>query len=113
MAEAATAGATSVSQRCNFEQSDPNRDQTGYVHCDRERNLLVYNPRQVPVGQPNSRVRYASTNDATGTSNDVTAGDEALHRPNRSSPFQEMELPKADATASKEGTGGNAMSIQS
>ena len=67
-----------------------------------------------PVGQIHTlRVRYAETQNATGTSNDVTAGDEAL------SPFKigqaysgDLTAGKADATASKEGTGGNAMSIQ-
>jgi len=76
--------------------------------------IVGVQPMTGPVGQIHTlRVRYASTNDATGTSNDVTAGDEAL------SPFKigqaysgDLTAGKADATASKEGTGGNAMSIQ-
>ena len=76
--------------------------------------IVGVQPMTGPVGQIHTlRVRYASTNDATGTSNDVTAGDEAL------SPFKigqaysgDLTAGKADATASKEGVGGNALSIQ-
>jgi hypothetical protein len=76
--------------------------------------LVGVQPMTGPVGQIHTlRVRYASTNDATGADNDVTAGDEAL------SPFKigqaysgDGTAGKGDATASKEGTGGRAMSIQ-
>ena len=76
--------------------------------------LVGVQPMTGPVGQIHTlRVRYAETNNATGTSNDVTAGDEAL------SPFKigqayagDGTSGLADATASKEGTGGRAMSIQ-
>jgi len=76
--------------------------------------LVGVQPMTGPVGQIHTlRVRYASTNDATGTDNDVTAGDEAL------SPFKigqaysgDGTAGKGDGTASKEGTGGRAMSIQ-
>ena len=76
--------------------------------------LVGVQPMTGPVGQIHTlRVRYAETNDATGNTNDVTAGDEAL------SPFKIGQAyagdgtdGKADATASKEGTGGRAMSIQ-
>ena len=76
--------------------------------------IVGVQPMQGPVGQIHTlRVRYAETNNATGTANDVTAGDEAL------SPFKLAQAysgdgtaGKADATASKEGTGGRAMSIQ-
>jgi hypothetical protein len=76
--------------------------------------LVGVQPMTGPVGQIHTlRVRYASTNDATGDTNDVTAGDEAL------SPFKigqaysgDGTAGKGDATASKEGTGGRAMSIQ-
>ncbi len=41
--------------------------------------LVGVQPMTGPVGQIHTlRVRYAETNNATGTSNDVTAGDEAL-----------------------------------
>jgi len=76
--------------------------------------IVGVQPMQGPVGQIHTlRVRYAETNNATGTANDVTAGDEAL------SPFKLAQAysgdgtaGKADATASKEDTGGRAMSIQ-
>ena len=76
--------------------------------------IVGVQPMQGPVGQIHTlRVRYAETNNATGTANDVTAGDEAL------SPFKLAQAysgdgtaGKADATAAKEGTGGRAMSIQ-
>ena len=76
--------------------------------------LVGVQPMTGPVGQIHTlRVRYAEANNATGDSNDVTAGDEAL------SPFKigqayagDGTSGLADATASKEGTGGRAMSIQ-
>jgi len=76
--------------------------------------LVGVQPMTGPVGQIHTlRVRYAETNNATGTDNDVTAGDEAL------SPFKigqayagDGTAGKGDATASKEGSGGRAMSIQ-
>ncbi len=85
LAEAATAGATSA----------------GNVAAN---EIVGVQPMTGPVGQIHTlRVRYASTNDATGTSNDVTAGDEAL------SPFKigqaysgDGTAGKADATASKD-----------
>ena len=76
--------------------------------------LVGVQPMTGPVGQIHTlRVRYAETQNATINSDDVTAGDEAL------SPFKIGQAyagnsadSKADATASKEGTGGRAMSIQ-
>ena len=76
--------------------------------------LVGVQPMTGPVGQIHTlRVRYAEANNATGDSNDVTAGDEAL------SPFKigqayagDGTSGLADATASKEGTGGRAMTIQ-
>ena len=76
--------------------------------------IVGVQPMTGPVGQIHTlRVRYADTNDATGSANDVTAGDEAL------SPFRigqaysgDGTAGAADATASKEGVGGRAMSIQ-
>ena len=113
LAEAATAGATSAGNVATL-----NRVILPVIR--RVMPTVIANeivgvqPMTGPVGQIHTlRVRYASTNDATGTSNDVTAGDEAL------SPFKigqaysgDLTAGKADATASKEGTGGNAMSIQ-
>ena len=113
LAEAATAGATSAGNVATL-----NRVILPVIR--RVMPTVIANeivgvqPMTGPVGQIHTlRVRYASTNDATGTSNDVTAGDEAL------SPFKigqaysgDGTAGKADATASKEGTGGNAMSIQ-
>ena len=61
--------------------------------------LVGVQPMTGPVAQIHTlRVRYAETNNATGTANDVTAGDEAL------SPF------KVGATYSGDGTAGNAAS---
>jgi len=76
--------------------------------------LVGVQPMTGPVGQIHTlRVRYAETQNATINTDDVTAGDEAL------SPFKIGQAysgnsadSKADATASKEGTGGRAMSIQ-
>jgi len=76
--------------------------------------LVGVQPMTGPVGQIHTlRVRYAETNDATGTANDVTAGDEAL------SPFKIAEAysgdgtdGKAASTAALEGEAGRKMSIQ-
>ena len=76
--------------------------------------IVGVQPMTGPVGQIHTlRVRYAETLDATGTVNDVTAGDEAL------SPFQistayagDGTEGKADSTAGKEGTGGRKISVQ-
>ena len=76
--------------------------------------LVGVQPMTGPVGQIHTlRVRYAETQNATINTDDVTAGDEAL------SPFKigqaysgDTATSKGDATASKEGTGGRAMSIQ-
>jgi hypothetical protein len=67
-----------------------------------------------PVSQIHTlRVRYSDTQDATGTANDVTAGDEAL------SPFKIGQAysgdgtdGKASSTAALEGSAGNRLSIQ-
>ncbi len=76
--------------------------------------LVGVQPMTGPVGQIHTlRVRYAETNNATGSANDVTAGDEAL------SPFKIAEAYAGDGTAGKagatsalEGTGGRKLSIQ-
>ena len=76
--------------------------------------IVGVQPMTGPVGQIHTlRVRYADTNNATGTANDVTAGDEAL------SPFRigqaysgDGTAGKAAATAGLEGTAGNRLSIQ-
>ena len=77
--------------------------------------IVGVQPMQGPVGQIHTlRVRYAeTTNDTSGTNTDTTAGDEAL------SPFKianaysgSLTTGRADSTASKEGTGGRALSIQ-
>ena len=76
--------------------------------------LVGVQPMTGPVGQIHTlRVRYSDTNDATGTANDVTAGDEAL------SPFKIAEAYSGDGTAGKaastaalEGAAGRKMSIQ-
>ena len=113
LAEAATAGATSAGNVANL-----NRVILPVIR--RVMPTVIANeivgvqPMTGPVGQIHTlRVRYAETQDATNTSNDVTAGDEAL------SPFKigqaysgDGTVGKADATASKEGVGGNALSIQ-
>jgi hypothetical protein len=76
--------------------------------------LVGVQPMTGPVGQIHTlRVRYAESQTATIGTDSVTAGEEAL------SPFKIGQAyagnsadSKADATASKEGTGGRAMSIQ-
>jgi hypothetical protein len=76
--------------------------------------LVGVQPMTGPVGQIHTlRVRYSDTQDATGTGNDVTAGDEAL------SPFKIAEAYSGDGTAGKaaataalEGSAGNRLSIQ-
>ena len=76
--------------------------------------IVGVQPMTGPVGQIHTlRVRYAETNNATGTANDVTAGDEAL------SPFKiataysgDGTAGNADVTASKEGSGGRKISVQ-
>lgn len=76
--------------------------------------LVGVQPMTGPVGQIHTlRVRYAESNDATGTGNDVTAGEEAL------SPFKIAQAysgdgtdGKAGATAGLEGTAGRKLSIQ-
>jgi len=76
--------------------------------------LVGVQPMTGPVGQIHTlRVRYAETNNATGTDNDTTAGDEAL------SPFKIAEAysgdgtdGKAAATAALEGSAGRKLSIQ-
>jgi hypothetical protein len=77
-------------------------------------DLVGVQPMTGPVGQIHTlRVRYAETNDATGTANDVTAGTEAL------SPFKVAEAYSGDGLAGKaastsalEGSGGRKLSIQ-
>ena len=77
-------------------------------------DIVGVQPMAGPVGQIHTlRVRYADTNDATGTGNDVVAGDEAL------SPFQIGQAYSGDttaglgaATAALEGAAGNRLSIQ-
>ena len=76
--------------------------------------IVGVQPMAGPVSQIHTlRVRYADTNDATGTANDVTAGDEAL------SPFKIGTAYSGDTTAGKgsntaalEGSAGNRLSIQ-
>jgi len=77
--------------------------------------LVGVQPMTGPVGQIHTlRVRYAETTDDTSAINtDTAAGEEAL------SPFKiaqaysgSLSTAKGDATATKEGTGGRAMSIQ-
>ena len=76
--------------------------------------LVGVQPMTGPVGQIHTlRVRYSDTQNATGTDNDVTAGDEAL------SPFKIAEAYSGDGTAGKaastaalEGAAGNKLSIQ-
>jgi hypothetical protein len=56
--------------------------------------IVGVQPMVGPVAQIHTlRVRYAETNDATGTANDVTAGDEAL------SPFKVATAYSGDGTA--------------
>ena len=76
--------------------------------------LVGVQPMTGPVGQIHTlRVRYAETNDATGTANDVVAGDEAL------SPFKIATAYSGDGTDGKaagtstlEGSGGRKISVQ-
>ena len=76
--------------------------------------LVGVQPMTGPVGQIHTlRVRYSDTQNATGTVNDTTAGEEAL------SPFKIAEAYSGDGTAGKaantatlEGAAGNRMSIQ-
>ena len=113
LAEAATAGATSAGNVATL-----NRVILPVIR--RVMPTVIANeivgvqPMTGPVGQIHTlRVRYAETQSATPSSNSVTAGEEAL------SPFKIGQAysgnsgdSKADATASKEGVGGNALSIQ-
>ena len=77
-------------------------------------DIVGVQPMAGPVGQIHTlRVRYADTNDATGSANDVTGGDEAL------SPFQIGQAYSGDgtaglgaATSALEGNAGNRLSIQ-
>jgi hypothetical protein len=79
-------------------------------------DIVGVQPMAGPVGQIHTlRVRYADTINADGTSNDVTAGDEAL------SPFQIGQSYSGDgaaglglgaATATLEGDPGQRLSIQ-
>ena len=76
--------------------------------------IVGVQPMTGPVSQIHTlRVRYSDTQDATGTANDVTAGDEAL------SPFKIGQAysgdgtdGKANTTAALEGSAGNRLSIQ-
>ena len=76
--------------------------------------LVGVQPMTGPVGQIHTlRVRYAETNNATGTANDVVAGDEAL------SPFKIATAYSGDgtagdaaATSALEGNGGRKISVQ-
>ena len=76
--------------------------------------IVGVQPMTGPVAQIHTlRVRYSDTQNATGTGNDVTAGDEAL------SPFKigqaysgDGTVGKAAGTAALEGSAGNRLSIQ-
>ena len=76
--------------------------------------IVGVQPMTGPVSQIHTlRVRYSDTQNATGTGNDVTAGDEAL------SPFKIGQAYSGDGTAGKaagtaalEGSAGNRLSIQ-
>ena len=76
--------------------------------------IVGVQPMTGPVGQIHTlRVRYAEANNATGTANDVLAGDEAL------SPFKiataysgDGTAGQAGGTASLEGSGGRKISVQ-
>ena len=76
--------------------------------------IVGVQPMTGPVGQIHTlRVRYAETNNATGTANDTVAGDEAL------SPFKiataysgDGTAGNADTAAGKEGSGGRKISVQ-
>ena len=77
-------------------------------------DIVGVQPMAGPVGQIHTlRVRYAQANDATGTANDVVAGDEAL------SPFQIGQAYSGDgsaglgaSTSALEGDPGRKLSIQ-
>ena len=113
LAEAATAGATSAGNVATLNRVilPVIRRVMPTVIAN---ELVGVQPMTGPVGQIHTlRVRYAETQNATINTDDVTAGDEAL------SPFKigqaysgDTATSKGDATASKEGTGGRAMSIQ-
>jgi hypothetical protein len=76
--------------------------------------IVGVQPMTGPVSQIHTlRVRYSDTQNATGTDNDVTAGDEAL------SPFKIGQAYSGDgtdgkgaSTATLEGSAGNRLSIQ-
>ena len=76
--------------------------------------IVGVQPMTGPVAQIHTlRVRYADTNNATGTANDVTAGDEAL------SPFKVAVAYSGDGTAglaastsTLEGAPGNRINVQ-
>jgi len=76
--------------------------------------IVGVQPMTGPVAQIHTlRVRYADTNDATGTANDVTAGDEAL------SPFKvavaysgDTTVGLAASTSTLEGSAGNRINVQ-
>jgi hypothetical protein len=76
--------------------------------------IVGVQPMTGPVAQIHTlRVRYADSNDATGTANDVTAGDEAL------SPFKVAQAYSGDttaglaaSTATLEGAPGKRINVQ-
>jgi hypothetical protein len=113
LAEAATAGATSAGNVATLNRVilPVIRRVMPTVIAN---ELVGVQPMTGPVGQIHTlRVRYAQANDADGTDNDVTAGEEAL------SPFKIGQAYSGDKTAGKgggtaglEGTGGNRLSIQ-
>ena len=113
LAEAATAGATSAGNVATLNRVilPVIRRVMPTVIAN---ELVGVQPMTGPVGQIHTlRVRYADANNATGTDNDVTAGEEAL------SPFKIGQAYSGDKTAGKgggtaglEGTGGNRLSIQ-
>ena len=113
LAEAATAGATSAGNVATLNRvilPVIRRVMPTVIAND----LVGVQPMTGPVGQIHTlRVRYADANNATGSDNDVTAGEEAL------SPFKIGQAYSGDKTAGKgggtaglEGTGGNRLSIQ-
>ena len=113
LAEAATAGATSAGNVATLNRVilPVIRRVMPTVIAN---ELVGVQPMTGPVGQIHTlRVRYADANDADGTDNDVTAGEEAL------SPFKigqaysgDKTVGKGGGTAGLEGTGGNRLSIQ-
>jgi hypothetical protein len=76
--------------------------------------LVGVQPMTGPVGQIHTlRVRYAETQTGpAGTDNDTAAGEEALSPFKIAQGYSGNDNLKGDATATKEGTGGRAMSIQ-